>query len=158
DAPLSAAASRDALARQESLHRPLTERAEVVRHAISTAAGKLRVAHGLPFNGYIGASIELKPGSGGPWNAWLALVETIPAGTEGTPVPRNLVRNVLQVSWEGGRSLSKQEQTRLFESRPMSIPEGANPKRLHVVGWVEDARGRLVSAAQSVCTRPLPGP
>lgn len=153
DAPLSAAASRDALPRLESLKRPAPARAEVALHTVAAAAGrKLRVAHGLPFNGYIGASIELKPGTGGPWNAWLALIETIPAGTEGTPVPRNLVRNVLQVSWESGRSLSKQEQTRLFESRPMSIPEGANPKRLRVVGWVEDARGRLVGAAQSVCS------
>jgi hypothetical protein len=33
----------------------------------------------------------------------------------------------------------------------MSIPEGAKPERLRVVGWVEDARGRVVAAAQSRC-------
>jgi hypothetical protein len=36
----------------------------------------------------------------------------------------------------------------------MSIPEGANPKRLRVVGWVEDARGRVVATAQSRCPQP----
>jgi hypothetical protein len=151
DAPLSAAASRDAVSRLESLHRAMRERSEVARHAVTAASRRSRVAHGLPFNGYVGASIELKPGTGGPWNAWLALVETIPAGTEGTPVARNLVRNVLQVTWEAKPPLSKDAQTRWFESRPLSIPEGVDPKRLRVVGWIEDARGRLVGAAQSAC-------
>ena len=64
------------------------------------AAGGAR----LPFNGYIGASIELKPAGGGPWKAWLLLVETIPAGTEGTPVERNLVRNALQPAWDGSQA------------------------------------------------------
>ena len=102
------------------------------------------MAHGLPVNDYIGASIELKPASGGPWNAWLLLVETIPPGTEGTPVERNLVRNVLQPAWT-------KDEKKLLESRPMSIPEGANPERLRVVGWVEDARGQIVAVAQSRC-------
>jgi hypothetical protein len=39
----------------------------------------------------------------------------------------------------------------LHESRPMRIPEGAQPERLRVIGWVEDARGRLVAAARSAC-------
>jgi hypothetical protein len=33
----------------------------------------------------------------------------------------------------------------------MNIPEGADPARLRVVGWVEDAHGRIVAAAQSHC-------
>ena len=107
------------------------------------------MAHGLPFNDYIGASIELKPASGGPWKAWLLLVETIPPGTEGTPVERNLVRNVLQPAWDDVPHQRREES--LLESRPMSIPEGANPERLRVVGWVEDARGQIVAVAQSRC-------
>jgi hypothetical protein len=153
DAPLSAAASRDSLARLEALNLPAPDQADVSRRKTSPSARKLRVAHGLAFNGYVGASIELKPGSGGPWRAWLLLVETIPAGTEGTPVERNLVRNALQPAWDEDRPLSKKERRRLFESRPMSIPEGADPKRLRVVGWVEDARGRVVAAAQSRCAQ-----
>jgi hypothetical protein len=154
DAPLSAAASRDALARLEALDRPAPPQAGTFRHKVQPPARTLRVAQGLPFNGYIGTSIELKPGSAGPWKAWLLLVETVPAGSEGTPVARNLVRNAIQPAWDGKTSLSKQEQMRLFESRPMSIPEGAQAARLRVVGWVEDARGHIRAIAQSRCVPP----
>lgn len=154
DAPLSAAASRDASARLEALGRPAPPQAAVSRHEVQRATRKLRVAHGLPFNGYIGTSIEFKPGSDGPWKAWLLLVETIPAGTEGTPVARHLVRNALQTAWQGSNRPSKEEQRRRFESRPMSIPQGAQPARLGVVGWVEDARGHIRAIARSRCTVP----
>jgi hypothetical protein len=154
DAPLSAAATRDAMARLEALEQAVPARTQVSQRRASPTGHRLRVAHGLPFNGYVGTSIELKPGRGGPWNAWLLLVETLPAGAEGSPVPRNLVRNALQTAWDGGSSLSKTQQRRFFESRPMSIPEGADPKRLRVVGWVEDARGRIRAIAQSACAAP----
>ena len=154
DAPLSAAASRDAVARLESLKRASPQRADALRQRASPAGHKLRVAHGLAFNGYVGASIELEPGRGGPWQAWLLLVETLPAGAEGSPVERNLVRNALQPAWGDTAAPPQTQRRRLFESRPMSIPQGADPKRLRVVGWVEDARGRVVAAAQSRCRRP----
>ena len=112
---------------------------------------QLRVAHGLPFNDYIGASIEMKATSRGPWTAWLLLVETIPAGTDATTVTRNLVRNLLLLNWGKAEMLLKSERRGFFESRPMSIPEGADPKRLSVVGWVEDKQGRIRSIAQSRC-------
>jgi hypothetical protein len=151
DAPLSAVASRDSLGRLQALGRPAPATAEAVHRRAAPSAHQLRVAHGLAFNGYIGASIELMPGSGGPWKPWLLLVETLPAGTEGSPVERNLVRNALQPVWDAAAPLSKAQLRRLFESRPMSIPEGANPKRLRVVGWVEDALGRIRAIAQSRC-------
>ncbi|MGE0332115.1 MAG: hypothetical protein AB7P37_15670 [Ramlibacter sp.] len=145
DAPLSAAATRDSLARLQALGRQAPPQAD---EAMQRAAGKrtLRVAHGMPFNDYIGASIEMKPAARGPWTAWLALVETVPVGTEGTAVERNLVRNLLQVPWQAGRATA-----RLLESRPMWIAEGARAERLRVIGWVEDARGRIHGIAQSVC-------
>jgi hypothetical protein len=151
DAPLSAAANRDSLARLLALGRKPPIRVDTFRKKAAPDGRQLRVAHGLPSNNYIGTSIELKPASGGPWKAWLLLVETIPAGTEGTPVERNLVRNALQPSWDNGRPQSKEEQERLLEARPMSIPEGANRERLRVVGWVEDGRGQIVALAQSRC-------
>jgi hypothetical protein len=151
DAPLSAAASRDSLGRVEALGRSAPAGGETVHRRAAPTGHTLRVAHGLAFNGYVGASIEFKPGRGGPWRAWLLLVETLPAGTEGSPVARNLVRNVLQPAWDAAVPLPKAQQRRLFESRPMSIPEGADPKRLRVVGWVEDARGHIRAIAQSRC-------
>jgi hypothetical protein len=89
---------------------------------------------------------------------WQVLVETIPAGTEGTPVERNLVRNTLLRHWPQQSTLSKSKQPVWMDSRPMSIPEGVQPARLRVVGWVEDSAGRLLAVAQSRCAtdRKLP--
>jgi hypothetical protein len=150
DAPLSGVASRDALARLAQLHRAVPAGLDAATHP-AVGGRRLRVAHGLPFNGYIGASIDLRPGAGGPWQAWLLLVESIPAGTEGSPFERQLVRNALQPPWDLARAPTAAERRRLFESRPISVPEGANPKHLRVVGWVEDARGRIRAIAQSRC-------
>lgn len=160
DAPLSAAASRDALARLQALGRGAPARALTVTSPVASAkagakALPLRVAHGLPFNDYIAASIEMKPApavaASSPWTAWLVLVETIPAGQEGTPVTRNLTRNALESIWDKHSQLSESEQPRFFESRPMYIPPGAHPERLRVLGWVQDAHGHVLAAAQSRC-------
>jgi hypothetical protein len=157
DAPLAAAATPDAFARLNELGLATPTAQQPSRLPASSANQQLRVARGPSFNGYMGASVELKPGSGGPWRAWLLLVEALPAGTEGSPVARNLVRNALQPAWDGQRPLSKKEQLRLFESRPLSIPEGADPRRLQVVGWVQDASGRIRAIAQSRCAGAPPG-
>jgi hypothetical protein len=151
EAPLSAVATRDGTDRLKALGRPVPARSDVQQSRLLAAARTVRVAHGPPFNGYLGVSIELKPAGKGPWKAWLALVESLPAGTEGSPVPRNLVRNVFQPPWDLPRLPSKAEQKRLFDSRAMRIPEGADPQRLLVVGWVQDARGRIRAIAQSRC-------
>jgi hypothetical protein len=152
DAPLSAAASSDAQARLAALQRPPPAAVDAVRRLVQAPKRGLRVSHGLPFNGYMGTSLELKQPRKEPWTAWLLLVETIPAGSEGTPIERNLVRNTLQLAWPAGP-----EQPRLYESRPMSIPEGARPERLRVVGLVQDGRGRIRAIAQSRCTPPAGG-
>ncbi len=168
DAPLSAAASRDALDRLDTLRKSLPASALNQSHKISSGPFKLRVAHGVALGGYMGASIELNARRGTalprqPLTAWLLLVEAVPAGTDGTPVARNLVRNALKSPWNINSSLSTSEQSakrqpapkRLYESRPMSIPVGSNPERLKVIGWVEDAHGRVMAGAASVCDKPL---
>ena len=155
DAPLSAVATRDGLKRLEALGTAPPVAGLTLKTPVQGRAGALRVAHGLPVSGYIGASIAFKGeaarATGQPWTGWLALVETLPAGTEGSPVPRNLVRNLLQVQWDGRNQLSKQEQRRFIESRSMDVPAGTNTDRLRVIGWVQDASGRVVTAAQSRC-------
>ncbi len=156
DAPLSAVATRDGLGRLEALREPVPAASTAGNRAVRRAQGAtLRVARGLPLSGYIGASIALKPipaaARGQQWTAWLALVETLPAGLEGLPVERNLVRNAFQTNWDGRKQLPKTEQNRFFDQRSMSVVEGADPTRLRVVGWVEDARGQILSAAVSKC-------
>lgn len=157
DALLSAAATRDATQRLQTLGLQVPE---TLSSRVSAAArprqGHLRVAHGLALGGYVGASIEWRAArpARAPTSAWLALVETLPAGTEGSPVERNLVRNVLTPAWNGQQTLSKKESQRLFESRPMNVPTGARPERLRVIGWVEDAQGRVLAIAQSRCAAP----
>ena len=155
EAPLSALATQDALTRLEALKESLPVRSKTMRQPVSGLKGaRLRVAHGLPVSDYLGASIELKPvapRAQQPLTVWLALVETLPAGLEGSPVERNLVRNMLSRSWDGRKKLSKDEQDRLFESRSMNIAPAVNKDRLRVIGWVEDGQGRVRAAAQSRC-------
>ena len=147
-APLSAAVSPDALARLAALRRPAPAGADAVRGPVQSPKRGLRVSHGLPYTDYIGASIELKQPRSERWTAWLLLVETIPAGTEGTSIDRNLVRNTLQLDWG---TPARPEPVRRYESRPMTIPAGAQPERLRVVGLVQDGRGRIRAIAQSRC-------
>jgi hypothetical protein len=157
DAPLSAVAAREALDRLAALRQsPPAQTFASTLPVTGLKGATLRVAHGLPLSGYLGTSIELKPipaaAKGRQWTAWLALVETLPAGTENSPVERNLIRNVLQTNWDGRKPLSKTEQNRFFDQRSMSIAEGANPERMRVVGWVEDEKGQIRLAAQSRCS------
>ena len=155
EAPLSAAATRDANDRLAALHRAAPTASYSNQTPVAKRPYRMRVAHGLPFNGYIGASMELPQSEVRPVplpvTGWLVLVETIAAGTEGTPVERNLIRNSLTRTWDGRNQLSKDEQKRLWESRPMGLGATARPERLRVVGWVEDAHGRIITAAQSHC-------
>jgi hypothetical protein len=147
DAPLAAVATRDGTERLESLNRKLAEKSASVFTRREADARRVRVAHGLPLNDYIGTSIELKPAGTGPWKAWLLLVETLPAGTEGSPVERNLVRNAFIAEWPAG----KMPVPSRYELRPMRIAEGVKPSRLRVVGWVEDGHGKVRAIAQSRC-------
>lgn len=151
DAPLSMGASRDGLERLQALGRKVPEQADAHKSRRAGGAHRLRVAQGEPVNDYIGTSIELKPGRGGPWRAWLLLVEVLPAGAEGSPVARNLVRNAFRPDWEGSRPLSKAELAALYEARSMQIHEGTRPSRLRLVGLLEDTRGRIRAIARSEC-------
>jgi hypothetical protein len=143
DAPLAMGASRDGLMRLRALGRPVPARGDALRRARVQAPVAVRVAQGVPFNDYIGTSIAVGPGRGGRWRAWLLLVEVLPAGAEGSPVPRNLVRNVFELSWEHSRPLE--------EARAMQIHEGTRPERLRLVALVEDTRGRIRAIARSEC-------
>ena len=156
DAPLSAVATRDAAQRLAAVTQIMRGESGARRSDVRALPGaKLRVAHGLPVTGYIGASIALTPSmhaaDAHQWTAWLALVETLPKGTEGSPVARNLVKNTFKASWDGRKQLSKTERLRFIEQRSMGLPEGLDTRRLRVIGWIEDETGQVRAAAASRC-------
>lgn len=160
DAPLSAAATNDALVRLQTLGRKLPATTDVhIATVEAPSPSKLRVAHGLPFNDYLGTAIAFTPSRAAqrhntPDNRWsfhLLLVEAVPAGTDGTAVPRQIVRNMLQGTWGPQDQPTQGSAHRWMEARSMRIAEGANAERLRLVGWVQDPTGRIVAAAQSVC-------
>ncbi|MDD2880441.1 MAG: hypothetical protein PHQ58_08375 [Rhodoferax sp.] len=156
DAALAPAANSDALMRLTELnHAPPKTQSSQITTVSGLPGATLRVAHGPAVSGYLGASIELTLPPGvqvaTPLQAWLVMVETLPQAYENSPVPRNLARNVLQPSWKMRDPLQNTEQINYKELRPMNIPQGARPERLRVVGWVQDAVGRVLLAAESTC-------
>jgi len=155
DAPLSAAATRDALTRLAATAQAVPTGTDHTVTAVRPGQmrGTLRVAHGLALNGYVGTAIAYQLPKGqphtGPLTAWLLLTEAIPAGTEGTPVPRQLARNLFMADWSNGAS--GKGRARWQASPVMGIPEGTDPTRLKLLGWVQDADGRVLAAAESRC-------
>lgn len=149
DAPLSAVASNEALERLQALRRRLPEQSDAVTTRRVGDKPSLRLAQGGAFNDYVGASIELDSPGPGAWRAWLLLVEKLPAGTEGSPVARNLVRNVFRPEW--GQVLAPAPRQRA-ETRAMQIHEGAQADRLRLVALLHDARGRIRAIRQTECS------
>lgn len=148
NAPLSAVASLDAQERLHFLQRKEPERAEAFGLLRTGEDVKLRLAQGGAFNDYLGVSLELPRPGRERWQPWLLLVETLPAGTEGSPVARNLVRNVFRPDW--GRPMAR-APGRLAETRSMQIHEGARPERLSLVAVLHDQRGRIRAIARTEC-------
>ena len=157
-ATLSAAARSESLTRLETLKRPVPATTDVhVARVGDRLPGRLRLALGPAVNDYVGASLSyqgvLPQGARGPWTVWLVLVEQVPTGAEGTQMPRNLVRNMLQRSWALDKQLSKREKlnlspdTRWSERPALQLAEGAQPERLALIGWMEDAAGQVVATA-----------
>lgn len=147
-APLSAVALDDALERLQSRGQQPPKKSAAVFGRRSGEPLQLRLAQGEAFNDYVGTSMELRAPGRGPWRAWLLLVEELPPGTEGSPVARNLVRNVFRPDWD--RPLAK-PPARLVEERSMQIHEGAQAPRLRLVSFVEDARGRMRAISRTEC-------
>lgn len=148
DAPLSVVASDDAVDRLVLLGRKPPERSENVTTIRSGEPVPLRLAQGDAFNDYVGTTMELKEPGREAWQAWLLLVEQLPAGTEGSVVPRNLVRNVFRPDWA---DVARRAPGTLAEGRAMQIHDGARPERLRLVALLQDGRGRIRAITQTEC-------
>lgn len=147
-APLSAVARRESQDRIENLRLRLPDKREQLSKSEQIGNQRVRVSHGVVFNGYVGASLAFhgKRSAHETLTGWLALVEMLPAGTEGSPVPRVLVRNVLV------EPIAARPHSVLGQMwRPMNLPAGTRAERIALIGWVSDARGRILGAAQAHC-------
>lgn len=105
DAPLSAAATPDALERLRSLGREVPQRSDTFVSSLPTlpTTALLRVAHGPAVADYVGAHLRFIPPHGKTprrLQVTLLMLEEIPPGTEGSPVTRHLVRNVFRGVWD----------------------------------------------------------
>lgn len=163
-AALSAAARREATERLTLLERPVAQTTDI-HTAPRTGAlpGRFRVALGPAVNDYVGVLASYAgrvPSSAMELGVWLALVEQVPAGVDGTAVPRNLVRGLFQAQWKQSNQLRKNERTHLprdtqwINRVSMQLPVGTDPDRLALIGWVQTTDAQIVGIAQAVC--PLP--
>jgi len=151
EAPLSSAAPSEARARASRALRsaPGDDRTSVQRSAARTASAlQLRVAAGPAWNGYFGVQIDASGHAAAGSTVWVALVESVAPGTDGTPLPRQLVRTVSGPLPADELRSGKPWQHLLA----MRWPETAKPSRLRARAWIEDARGRIVAMAGERCS------
>jgi hypothetical protein len=148
DAPLASVAIDESLDRLYELKLPSPERIASVSSQREGAGAPLRLAQGEAFNDYIGTSMALKRPGRERWRPWLLLVEKLPAGLEGSPVPRTLVRNVFRPEW--GKVMSRPRDL-VAEDRAMQIHEGARADRLRLVGVLADGHGVIRAITQTEC-------
>ncbi len=149
DAPLSAASLGEAAERQQRLGKQSASRAAAPRPGML-----LKVGSGPAWQGYFGVQMTFKPSARQALptgaSAWLALVELLPAGSEGNAAPRALLRAVagpLPLHSAGpGQAI-----TPITHLRALRWPEGAKPERLQARGWIEAADGRLLAVAADRC-------
>jgi hypothetical protein len=119
---------------------------------------RLEVASGLAWNGYVGLSFSLNAPPKSPWPAdaagYVALVERIPAGTDGSASARQLVR-ALAGPLTLQRAAAKAPVQHLVAVR---LPANGEPARFAAVGWVQASDGRVWVASESPPTGCTPAP
>src|SRR5262245_3058225 len=141
EAPLSPAAPDEAAGRARRVLAGAASEERTVEHRSAARPANqaaLTVASGPAFNGYFGVQLDGR----GRWpartSAWIALVESVAAGTGGTLVPRQLVRAVA----------GPFEPAELRSGKPWRVlqamrwPETAKPERLRARAWLERPDGR----------------
>ena len=113
---------------------------------------RLQAKSGPAWRGYFGTEFRLQQrGAGLPAGStgWLALLELVDAGTDGTPVSRALVRSVAGPlpldSLARGQTVS--------HLRALRWPASAEPGRLQTRAWVEGPDGRVLMVAADRCAR-----
>ena len=150
DAPLSSAAPPEARARARRALKaePANDRARVRRSAARRdTSWQMSVVSGPAWNGYFGVQVDASGRADNGVSAWIALVETVAAGTDGSAVPRELVRTLSGPFTPSDLRSGGPWQHLLA----MRWPETAKPSRLHARAWIENAAGRIVAMAGEPC-------
>ncbi len=150
EAPMSAAAPVES--RERALRAggpaPVGQQMLVVRSALAAVPGlQLAVESGPAWSGYIGLQIAVAGRVPAGASGWMALVEQIPAGNEGSSVRRELVRAVAGPLPLTGRRTGGA----LKHLAALRWPESAKPERLVARAWVESADGAWLAMASERC-------
>jgi len=154
-APLAAGALPEATERAQRLGMALPggQTGQVHRQAASAALAGLRVsvASGPAWQGYFGVQLTLRSSQAKALptgsSAWVALIEQVGAGSDGTPVTRALVRSVAGplplAALAPGKALT--------HLRALRWPTGTEPSHLQARAWIEGPDGRLLAVAADRC-------
>jgi hypothetical protein len=113
------------------------------------SALRLKIEDGPAWNGYVALKFEASYDSSRPLPqglaGYLAVVERIAAGDEGSPVARQVVRTVI-----GPLPLDGLARDRKVDHlRAARFPETAKPERVVAVGWLETPAGRVLAVASA---------
>ena len=152
-APPEAAERAERLAGAPGLPAPTALAAQTSHHWPALAKPRwpaLSVVSGPAWQGYIGVELSLRKVGTRRWpagsSAWIALVEQVDAGSEGTSVARALVRTVagpLPLPQAGGPPLK--------HLRALRWPATALPERLQARAWAEGPDGKLLAVTADRC-------
>jgi hypothetical protein len=153
-APLATAALTDGAERaaRAGVALPAADGAAEQRTPLAVPRQPLRlsVLSGPAWNGYLAVQYDLGRGAPADSKVWVAIVESIPAGTEGSPDARELVRAVAGPF--GARpTASADGATPMVALRAPATPQ---PQRLSARAWVEGSDGRLLAIASEACPAP----
>ena len=145
DAAMASAALPEAAARAGPMPAGQTGLRETRLHP--STAPSLRIVDGPAWNGYIALRLLVGHHTRVPRGAlaYAALVEHVPAGSEGSPIARHLVRAVA-----GPMGLEELAHRSTIEHlRAVAVPPGSRADRLAGVAWIEAADGRVIAAAHA---------
>ncbi|RZT95361.1 hypothetical protein EV670_3116 [Rivibacter subsaxonicus] len=155
DAALSVAALREAGERitRGGGRAPLPGQGAEQRTPIARTRAPLRleVQSGPAWNGYLALQYRLAGRAPAGSSVWLAVVEQVAAGDDGTPIARELVRGVAG-PFAAGTTASASGAVPMVALR---VPQTPQPQRLRGRAWIESREGRIIAVAAENC--PWPG-
>lgn len=149
-AALASAAVTDAPERlgRAGLAAPAGMQSLVVLDTIRPAPDtRMQLETGPAWSGYVGVRLTVRGRLPAGTQAWVALVEELDPGAEGSAQPRVLVRRVAgPLALHGKGSPARTEHLRAIR-----WPEQALAHRVRARAWIESTDGRMLGMASDTC-------